>query len=114
MSRPPAPEGDTCGQDVVAERVSPGLPGGDWVLRLVTAARRGPGLGSHLTIAALLVIILGICLRTGIVPMRSYVEDMLFFAANGWRVLCGQRPHADFSSAWGRCPQRTRHPLAAK
>jgi hypothetical protein len=79
----------------------PGVPGGDWVLRLVTAARRSPGLGSHLTIAALLVVILGISIRTGIVPMRSYVEDILFFADNAWRVLWGQRPHVDYSSGLG-------------
>src|ERR1035437_9369478 len=101
MSRPTAPERAASGQAVLAETVSPDLPGGDWVLRLVTAARRSPGLGSHLAIAALLVIILGICLRTGIVPMRSYVHDVVFFADNGWRVLWGQRPHVDYSSGMG-------------
>jgi hypothetical protein len=51
---------------------------------LVTAARRGPGLGSHFSIAALLVIIL-----------------VIFFADNAWRVLWGQRPHVDYSSGVG-------------
>src|SRR6185295_2850858 len=37
----------------------------------------------------------------GIVPMRSYVHDMVFFADNGWRVLWGQRPHVDYSSGLG-------------
>src|ERR1039457_3388462 len=86
---------------VLAETVSSGVPGGDWVHRLVTAARRSPGLGSQLTIAALLANILGICLCTGIVPMRSYVHDMVFFADNAWRVLWGQRPHVDYSSGLG-------------
>ena len=85
MSRPTAPDGAASG----------------WVLRLVTAARRSPGLVSHLTIAALLAIILGIGIRTGIVPMRSYFEDVIFFADNAWRVLWGQRPHVDYSSGLG-------------
>ena len=71
-----------------AEPVSLGVPGGDWVLRLVTAARRSPGLGWHLTIAALLAIILGICLRTGIVPMRIYVSDVVFLPITGG-AFCG-------------------------
>jgi len=33
--------------------------------------------------------------------MRSYVEDMIFFADNAWRVLWGQRPHVDYSSGLG-------------
>src|ERR1017187_8074398 len=101
MSRPAASEGAASGQGVLAEPVSPGVRGDDWVLGLVMAGRRSPGLGWHLTIAALLAIILGICIRTGIVPMRSYVSDVVFFADNGWRALWGQRPHADYSSCFG-------------
>src|ERR1039458_10517279 len=101
MSRPAASEGAASGQGVLAEPVSPGVRGDDWVLGLVMAGRRSPGLGWHLTIAALLAIILGICIRTGIVPMRSYVSDVVFFADNGWRALWGQRPHADYSSPFG-------------
>jgi hypothetical protein len=71
MIRPTAPEGAACGQGLPVATVSPEAPGGGWVLRLVAAARRNPGLGSHLTIAVLLAIILCICLRIGIVPMRS-------------------------------------------
>src|SRR5260370_32824134 len=97
MSRPTVPERVAS----LAETRSPEEAGSGWALRLVTAARRGRGLGAHLTIAAVLVIILGICLRTGIVPMRSYVEDMIFFADNAWRVLWGQRPHVDYSSGLG-------------
>ena len=97
MSRPTVPEGAAA----LVETGSPQEAGSRWALRLVVAARRGPGLGAHVTIAAVLVIILGICLRTGIVPMRSYVEDMIFFADNAWRVLWGQRPHVDYSSGLG-------------
>jgi hypothetical protein len=85
----------------VAETPSREDAGSGWARRLMAAARRGPGLGAHLTISAVLLIILGICLRTGIVPMRSYVEDVIFFADNAWRVLWGQRPHVDYSSGLG-------------
>ena len=71
------------------------------VLRLVTAAGRSAGLGSHLAIAALLTILLAICLCIGIVPMRSYIEDIIFFADNAWRILWGQRPFVDYSSGLG-------------
>jgi hypothetical protein len=94
MIRPATPE-------ELAETVSREAAGGDWTRRLLTVARRSAGLGSHLTIAALLVAILGIGIRTGIVPMRSYVHDMVFFADNAWRVLWGQRPHVDYSSGLG-------------
>ncbi len=77
------------------------VPSRDWVLRLVTTARRNAGLGSHVTVAALLAIILAISLRTGIVPMRSYIEDVIFFADNAWRILWGQRPFVDYSSGLG-------------
>ena len=48
-----------------------------------------------------LTVVLGIGIRTGIVPMRSYVEDIVFFADNAWRVVWGQRPHVDYSSGLG-------------
>ena len=77
------------------------LPSGGWVARCVTAAAKAPGWGSHLAIAAMLALFLAIGLRTGLVPMRSYVHDMVFFADNAWRVLWGQRPHVDYSSGLG-------------
>ena len=101
MSRPTARAGAASEPAVAAEAVSAGGPRGDWVFRLVTAARRPPGAGFHLTMAALLAVILAICIRTGIMPMRSYIEDVIFFADNGWRVLWGQRPHVDYSSGLG-------------
>ena len=81
MSRPPVTEAAFL-QTAPAETVSPAVPAADWLLRLVTIARRSPGVGSHLTVAALLLLILAICMRTGIVPMRSYVHDIVFFADN--------------------------------
>jgi hypothetical protein len=47
------------------------------------------------------VLILGVCIRTGIVPTRSYVSDVTSFADNAWRLLWGQRPHVDYSSGLG-------------
>lgn len=101
MSRTPAPGVTEFGQAPRTEAAVPDLSGGGRIIQLVAAARRNAGLGTHLTIAVVLAMILGICLRTGIVPIRSYVADTLFFADNAWRVLWGQRPHADFSSGWG-------------
>ncbi len=101
MSRPTAAETTASVRTAPPETVFQGVPEAGWTLRLVTAARRGPGLGSLAAIAALLTIILCISLRTGIVPMRSYVHDMVFFADNAWRVLWGQRPHVDYSSGLG-------------
>jgi hypothetical protein len=49
----------------------------------------------------LLAIILAICLRMGLMPVRSYVEDLIFFADNAWRALWGQRPYTDYSSGLG-------------
>lgn len=101
MSRPTAAETTASPQAVAPEKVSQGAPVGGWVPRLATSVRQGPGVGSHLAIAALLAVILAISFRTGIVPMRSYVHDMVFFADNAWRVLWGQRPHVDYSSGLG-------------
>ena len=101
MIKPTVPEEAAAGQEALAEGVSRGSQDAGWVLRLVTAARRNPGFGSHLAIAMLLATILGIGIRTGIVPMRSYVEDVIFFADIGWRAIWGQRPHVDYSSCFG-------------
>jgi hypothetical protein len=99
MSRPIAAQ--TKVSTPMAPPVSYGAPEGGWLLRLAMAARRSPGRGSAITTAVLLAVILAIGLRTGTVPMRSYVHDMVFFADNAWRVLWGQRPHLDYSSGLG-------------
>jgi hypothetical protein len=100
MSRRAVPEGPASGQAGLAAEVSAGL-GGGWVHDILALVRRRAGPGSHLTIAVLLAAILCICLRTGIMPLRSYVDDVVTMADNAWRLLCGQRPHADYSSALG-------------
>jgi hypothetical protein len=70
MTRSAVPEEAGAGR-AVAEPVSREAAGPNWMLRLVTVARQGPDLGSHIAIAALLIVILGIDMRTGIVPGRE-------------------------------------------
>ncbi len=51
-----------------------------------------------------LVCLLLICGGTafvGAVPIRIYGIDSFFLLDNGWRIVCGQRPHLDFFSPWG-------------
>src|SRR4030042_4283830 len=51
-----------------------------------------------------LVCILIICGATafiGAVPTRIYGHDNFFLLDNGWRIVCGQRPHLDFFRPWG-------------
>jgi hypothetical protein len=48
-----------------------------------------------------LLIICGATAFVGAVPTRIYGHDDFFLLANGWRIVCGQRPHLDFFSPWG-------------
>lgn len=48
-----------------------------------------------------LLIICGATAFVGAVPTRSCGQDNFFLLDNGWRIVCGQRPHLDFSSSWG-------------
>jgi hypothetical protein len=51
-----------------------------------------------------LVILISICaipVYVGVPRTKLYGSDILFFLDGGWRVVSGQRPHVDFSSAWG-------------
>ena len=58
---------------------------------------------SYLTILLLtiLLIVCGATAFVGVVPTRIYGHDNFFLLDNGWRILCGQRPHLDFFSPWG-------------
>jgi len=60
---------------------------------------------SHFAWGALFfVCLLMICGATafiGAVPTRIYGHDDFFLLDNGWRIVCGQRPHLDFYSPWG-------------
>jgi hypothetical protein len=60
---------------------------------------------SHFSISALflvcLFIICGATAFIGAVPTRIYGHDDFFLLDNGWRIICGQRPHLDFFSPWG-------------
>ncbi|WP_136513120.1 hypothetical protein [Geomonas edaphica] len=50
---------------------------------------------------ACLVIVCGAAVYVGAVPTHRFGHDIFFFLDNGWRVVNGQRPHLDFTSAWG-------------
>ena len=48
-----------------------------------------------------LLIICGATAFVGAVPTRICGHDDFFLLDNGWRIVCGQRPHLDFFSPWG-------------
>ena len=48
-----------------------------------------------------LLIICGATAFVGAVPTRIFGHDNFFLLDNGWRIVCGQRPHLDFFSPWG-------------
>ena len=48
-----------------------------------------------------LLIICGATAFIGAVPTRICGHDAFFLLDNGWRIICGQRPHLDFFSPWG-------------
>jgi hypothetical protein len=57
--------------------------------------------GAYLVFLAALVLISGMAAFVGIAPIRLFGHDIFFFLDNTYRVLQGQVPHRDFSSAWG-------------
>lgn len=51
---------------------------------------------------AALILVTGVCAFVGIAtPLGSYATDTFFLLDNAYRVVQGQIPHLDFSSAWG-------------
>lgn len=48
-----------------------------------------------------LLIICGATAFVGAVPTWVCGHDNFFLLDNGWRIICGQRPHLDFFSPWG-------------
>ena len=48
-----------------------------------------------------LLVICGGAAFVGAVPTRLCGHDDFFLLDNGWRIVCGQRPHLDFFSPWG-------------
>lgn len=50
---------------------------------------------------ACLFLVCGAAVYVGAVPTHRFGHDIFFFLDNGWRVINGQRPHLDFTSAWG-------------
>src|ERR1700688_1698834 len=48
-----------------------------------------------------LIAVCGLSIVIGIAtPLGSFGHDTLFLLSNGYRVVQGQVPHRDFSSAW--------------
>jgi hypothetical protein len=60
----------------------------------------GAARGRVLFVACLLLIC-GTAVFIGVVPTRVFGHDDFFLLDNGWRVVCGLRPHLDFYSPWG-------------
>ena len=48
-----------------------------------------------------LVAVCGLTAWVGAAPLRLFQQDIFFLLDGGYRVLQGQVPHRDFSSAWG-------------
>ena len=48
-----------------------------------------------------LVLICGVTAFIGAVPTRMYGHDVFLTLEMSWRLINGQRPHVDFTSAWG-------------
>ena len=57
---------------------------------------------SDATFIAALVLVCGLSAFIGVAePLGSFAHDTFFFLDNAYRVVQGQIPHRDFSSAWG-------------
>ncbi len=48
-----------------------------------------------------LLLICGTTAFIGAVPTRLFGHDIFILLDNGWRVVNGQHPHIDYTSAWG-------------
>ena len=58
--------------------------------------------GSDAVFISVLVLVCGLSAFIGLaVPLHSEGHDMFFLLDNAYRVVQGQVPHRDFSSAWG-------------
>ena len=80
---------------------SPLLADAPVTFRAGLARPNGGAARGRLLFVACLLLICGAAAYTGVVPTRSWGQDNFFLLGNGWRVLCGQRPHVDYYSPWG-------------
>ena len=55
----------------------------------------------HVLFFCSLALICGVAFFIGAVPTRCFGHDIFFLLDNGWRVVNGQYPHVDYTSAWG-------------
>lgn len=63
-----------------------------------------PGHGEYLKNSIFVSCLLAICITiayTGAVPTHKFGHDIFFLLDNSWRIINGQRPQVDYSSAWG-------------
>jgi hypothetical protein len=70
----------------------------DYQPRVLSAIRR---MAFNAAFALALFLICAVPAYVGVPRTNEFGYDIFFFLDGGWRVLSGQRPHADFSTAWG-------------
>lgn len=78
---------------------SPRNRGEDWLRRCLAA--RATGFVATALALSLIILACGITLRLGVPHAAMYGQDTFIVLDGGWRALNGQRPHADFYSAFG-------------
>lgn len=81
-----------------------GLRGQPSIMEIRNHATAEPGAGAArgcLFFVACLLVICGTAVFIGVVPTQVFGHDDFFLLDNGWRVVCGLRPHLDFYSPWG-------------
>ena len=90
-----APGGPQGNSGVVGREGARGVPLSPWMKRRAGAWREG------VIFISCLLLICGVAAFTGVVPTIVLGHDNFLWLGNGWRVLCGQRPHVDYYSPWG-------------
>ncbi len=65
------------------------------------AGGSGMGRWSVAVFVAAVAVICGLAAFVGLAPLHLFGHDVFFLLDNGYRVLQGQVPHRDFSTAWG-------------
>jgi len=90
LKRSKIPPGKT-EQDSIARQLL-----GKLLSRWIGSREKSYGLNVEFLIC--LLIICGLAAFVGAVPTRMSGQDNFFLLDNGWRIVCGQRPHLDFFS----------------
>lgn len=74
-----------------------------YLIAALTAGRRGARASAIIAIAAIAAVASGAA-YIGAVRTMYYGHDIVPMLNGAWRVVCGQKPHIDFYSAWGPLP----------